>query len=101
YERVIAEAPDNEWAAWSALALARMKATMPPGKEPPVSEILAAYQRVIDRYPQHPAGEEAFLFMQATRLSQVEVDAASVVKELEKFLRERPNSRYRSTAFGL
>lgn len=61
YEQVIAQAPNSEWAAWSALALARMLATLPPGKEPPVTEVLAAYQRVIDRYPNHLAGEEAFL----------------------------------------
>ncbi|MCS7048153.1 MAG: tetratricopeptide repeat protein [Verrucomicrobiae bacterium] len=101
YEQVLAQAPESDWAAWSALALARMKATMPPGKEPPVTEILAAYQRVVDRYPWHNAGEEAFLFIQATRLSQVETDAAAVVQELERFLKERPQSKYRSTAFGL
>lgn len=101
YEQVIAQAPNSEWAPWSALALARMLATQPPGKEPPVAEVLAAYQRVIDRYPTHPAGEEAFLFLQATRLSQIKVDAAAVVAELERFIRERPTSPYRSTAHGL
>ena len=102
YRAVIALAPTNDLAAWSWLALARMKASPVGGESPALPPQVAAYQEVIDRFPFHPAGEEAFLHQQAARLEQP--DAArtrEVLAALETFLRTHPQSPWRSAAHGL
>ncbi len=87
YRQVIALAPASDEAAWSWLALARL------GK--------ATYREVFEKLPSHAAGEEAFLFWQADRLTQPRPEAAGVLADLEKFLAERPQSPYRSAVWGL
>lgn len=102
YESIIAAAPRGDLAAWSWLALARMKAIQPPGKEAPRAEILQAYEEVISRFPRHAAGREAFLLQQAVRLSDPQPeDPARVLAALEAFVRDDPESPYRSTAWRL
>jgi tetratricopeptide (TPR) repeat protein len=102
YREVIAKAPQSDLAAWSWLALARMKALLPPGQEPPRAELLQAYQDVVDRFPHHAAGEEAFLCQQAARLQPPsETELAAVDQAVRGFLAERPQSPYRFVAWRL
>ena len=102
YREVIALAPTNDLAAWSWLALARMKAAPVGGEIPPLPPQIEAYQEVIDRFPFHPAGEEAFLHQQAARLEQPdEARTREVLAALETFLGTHPQSPWRSTAYGL
>ncbi|MEI8243859.1 MAG: tetratricopeptide repeat protein, partial [bacterium] len=102
YRAVIASAPTNDLAAWSWLALARMKATRPPGREVAREELLRGYQEVTDRFPHHPAGEEALLFQQAALLeTSLEQDAQAVLATLERFLRTHPESPWRNAAYRL
>ena len=102
YELVATLAPDSDPAAWSLLALARMKYVLPPGAIPDPAQVAAAYQRVIDRFPRHPAGEEAFLLLQALRLEQNDAAAAGAVQaSLDAFIAGHPQSCYLSTAYTL
>ena len=102
YREVIALAPTNDLAAWSWLALARMKAAPVGGEIPPLQPQIEAYQEVIARFPFHPAGEEAFLHQQAARLEQPdEARSREVLAALETFLGTHPQSPWRSTAYGL
>lgn len=102
YREVIALAPTNDLAAWSWLALARMKALPVGGEIPPLQPQIEAYQEVIDRFPFHPVGEEAFFHQQAARLEQPdEARTREVLAALETFLRTHPQSPWRSAAYGL
>jgi len=102
YREVIALAPTNDLAVWSWLALARMKAAPVGGEIPPLPPQVEAYQEVIDRFPSHPAGEEAFFHQQAARLEQPdEARTREVLAALETFLGTHPQSPWRSTAYGL
>lgn len=102
YRQAAEAAPESELAAWSLLALARMEELKPVGKEPDAAAVLAGYQKVIDRFSTHPAGQEAFLYQQAARLAEAEPGEARVaLAALEGFLREHAESRYASAAHGL
>jgi tetratricopeptide (TPR) repeat protein len=102
YRQVIALAPTNDLAAWSWLALARMKALPVGGEIPPLQPQIEAYQEVINRFPFHPAGEEAFLHQQAARLEEPdEARTREVLAALETFLREHPQSPWCSAVYGL
>jgi len=94
YREVIATAPDHELAGWSALGLARLPEALPPGREPPRDERLQGYQAVIDRFPGHPAAEEAFLLQQGLRLAEPASDAEprAVLAALDAFLAAHTNS---------
>jgi outer membrane protein assembly factor BamD (BamD/ComL family) len=102
YERVAAQDPDSDLAAWSLLALARMQYVLPSGQQCDAQAVAAAYQRVIDRYPHHQAGEQAFLSLQALRLEDNDAAAArQVLAALDEFLAGHPQSHFLSTAYTL
>lgn len=102
FRQVIALAPTNDLAAWSWLALARMKAMPVAGESPELNAQVLAYQDVIDRFPFHSAGEEAFLFQQAARLETPDVDLTrEVLAALERFIEIHPKSPWLSSAYGL
>ena len=87
YRRAIAVAPGSDAAAWSLLAIAQLQHT---------------YQDVIDKFPAHPAGEEAFLFQQAATLAVPRKETArQAVGELVDFLKTHPQSSYRYAAWKL
>ncbi len=103
YRKVMALAPEHDLAAWSALGLARLPEVLPPGKEPPRAERLQAYEEVIDRFPEHPAGIEAFLLQQSLRLAMPSSDdePREVLAKLDDFLAKHPGSPYAGAAWGL
>jgi len=103
YYRKVAElGPKSDLAAWSLFAIARMKHLPPIGQEPDYAAVRAAYQEVIDRYPDHPAAEEAFLYLQTTWLATFSKKDAQTAKEaLENYLRMHPQTKYRSSIYGL
>jgi len=69
YQRIIDSAPSSDEAAWSMLALARMRQVVPVGQEPDFPAVRKAYQDVIDHFPNHPAADEAFIYQQSTQIS--------------------------------
>jgi tetratricopeptide (TPR) repeat protein len=102
YREVIAAAPTNDLAAWSSLALVRMKARTSPANESGQKALMDAYQEVIDRFPSHMATEEAFLLQQAARLEKPRAaENRAVLEALENFLQTHPWSPNRSTIYAL
>lgn len=103
YRRAIAAAPDSDAAAWSWLAIARLKhaaATLKDTQDSP--EVRRAYQDVINRFPTQPAGEEAFLFQQTATLAVPRpVTARPAVVALGEFLKTHPQTPYRRAAWSL
>ncbi len=99
YEEVAERYPETESAAWSLLALARLEHLAQWGLEGDIPAVQAAYQRVIDRFPHHPAGEEAFLYQQSNILVTLDAEvierAALATKE---FIRTHTESPYRCLA---
>ena len=101
YEAALQAAPRGTLAPWSLLALARLRHLAASGDadQPAVRE---AYQRVVTAYPDHPAGEEAFLFQQTTLLLQRDAaEAGSALEALTRFIEGHPHSPLASTAWGL
>ena len=87
YKRAIAVAQDSDAAAWSLLAIARLQHT---------------YQDAIEKFPTHPAGEEAFLFQQAATLAVPRQDTARLtIVSLGNFLKMHSQSPYRYAAWKL
>ncbi len=102
YRQVVESGADQDMVAWSLLGLARLEDLRPIGQTSETVKVRAAYQKVIDRFPHHPAGEEAFLFQQAEwLLSGTPEDAAKALANLERFLETHPDSKYLSGAYGL
>ncbi|MDA0578555.1 MAG: tetratricopeptide repeat protein, partial [Verrucomicrobia bacterium] len=103
YRDVMATAPAHDLAGWSALGLARLPESLPPGKEPPREERLQGCQAVIDRFPGHPAAEEAFLLQQGLRLAAPSSDdePREVLAALDAFLEAHTNSPNVSTVWSL
>jgi len=102
YSDVLAGAPEGELAPWCMLALARMKHVVEVGQDPDYAEVRNAYQAIIDKYPFHQAGEEAFIYQQSTYVVSLEKnDAATAEAALKGFLAAHEASRFKSPAWGL
>lgn len=99
YEEIAERYPETDSAAWSLLALARLEHLAQWGLEGDIPEVQAAYQRVIDRFPHHLAGEEAFLYQQSNILVTLDAEvierAALATRE---FIRTHTESPYRCIA---
>jgi len=102
YEQVINGTPDSRLAGWAALALARMQHLVPVSTEPDYDKVRTAYQRVIDLYPDHPAAEEATVFLYSTYASSQDEELLKMTLDaLESFIQEHPDSGYLSAAYTL
>jgi len=102
YGQVMEMAPESDLASWSALALVRMDHLRPVGEEPDLTVIRPAYAKIVARYPQYPAGEEAFLYLQSTYVAEMTpATAEQAAAALEEFVQANPDSGYRSAAYGL
>jgi tetratricopeptide (TPR) repeat protein len=104
YKMAIETAPGSDWDAWSRLALVRMPLLAPGAAvHPPDPAVMRqAYQEVIDRFPVHEAGEQAFLFQQAILLETADPGQARVaLSALEGFLQTHPKSPYVSAVWRL
>jgi tetratricopeptide (TPR) repeat protein len=102
FQEVLSASPDGELAPWCMLALARMKHVVEVGQEPDYEEVRKAYQAVIDKYPFHQAGEEAFIYQQSTHVLSLEKkDAESALATLKAFLASHEASRFKSPVWGL
>jgi len=102
FHEVIDLAPTNSMAAWSWLALARIKALPVDGEAPALRPQLDAYQEVIRRFPFHAAGEEAFLMQQAAKLGTPDAtQAREALAALQEFIKTHSGSPWRCAAYGL
>lgn len=102
YRQLIREAPQSDLAAWSQLALARMKHLVRPGLDPDYHQVRRAYRQVIEQYPGRPAAEEAFIYLQSTYVATLQPEPTRrAVAALKKFIREHPDSGFVSAAWSL
>jgi tetratricopeptide (TPR) repeat protein len=102
YQQAIQAAPESDVAAWSQLALARMEELRPIGETTTQEAARAAYQAVIEKYPGHPAAQEAFLYQQAMALATLDPESAkTALATLHHFLANNPSSKYASKAWKL
>lgn len=102
YTDLLAQAPDGHLAPWCLLALARMKHLVPVGSDPDLPVVRAAYQAVIDRFPEHLAGHEAFLYLQSTYIQTLDpVPTRQAVAALLDFIETHPGSGFLSGAWQL
>jgi tetratricopeptide (TPR) repeat protein len=101
FKRVIEAAPGHDLAAWSRLALARMKHLVPVGEDPDMQAVRAAYGDVIARHPEHLAAREAFLYLQSTLVATLEeAPTRQAVQALEEFVRG-PRPEFVAPAWSL
>ena len=101
YEQVLQEAPQHDMAAWSLLALARTKHLVPVGEDPDYAEVQKAYQEVIDRFPNHLAAEEAFIYLQATLISTLaEKETRQALEALDEYVKD-PAKKFIGPAYSL
>ena len=102
FEEIIRLAPTNEMAAWSTLALARMKHLVPVGEEPDYVAVRAAYQEVIDKFPGHLAAKEAFLYLNATLAATLkDKETRQAVASLEAYVNQADESVFVGTCCSL
>jgi hypothetical protein len=102
YEQIIAEAPDSDLAAWSRLALARIKHLVPVGQDPDYDAVRSAYEDVITQHPDHLAAGEAFLYLQATYLQEMTpASARKVAKDVQQYIADNPDSPFLSPCYSI
>jgi tetratricopeptide (TPR) repeat protein len=105
YGAIIESAPDHPLAAWAALDCVRAQFLGKADVLGPRAEEVNAYRQVWRRYPETPAGQEAFVFQLSLRgyyLSQTGDRAAAeeALREAEEFIRQYPQSVLRSQVYG-
>ncbi len=116
YEQIIRLEPKSMWAAWSDLALVRMEhlaiqlpdLTLPKDSKEnkaylkTLEKIYQDYQKVIDRYGETQAGEEALIYQQAIRTARLTPEECQkTVDTLLTFTQKHPKSPYISAAWSL
>ncbi len=93
YDRIVDLNPEHDLAAWSLLAKARILHLVPVGQEPDYDAVRDAYADVYARYPERHAGQEAFIYSQATLAQTWEHGpAAQGADNLQAFIKRHPKS---------
>lgn len=101
FQQIVDANPRHDLAAWSLLALARMKHLVPVGEDPDYDEVRKAYQEVMDRYPDHLAAKEAFLYYQSTRVASLDAkQTREALAALEEFVKN-PENKFIGPAYSL
>ncbi|NCC50606.1 MAG: tetratricopeptide repeat protein [Spartobacteria bacterium] len=102
YNRLLELAPESELAAWTMLGLARMKHLVPVGEDPDYEQVRQGYYNVIETYPDHLAADEAFLYLQASYVQDLEkTSAQKVVDQVTKFIEQNPDSKFISPCYSI
>ena len=102
YQAVIEEAPENPLAAWCALDIVRTRHLAPADQEIDYESLIRDYADVYHRYPQSPAGEEAFLYGSSLSLPSADPEQArKLLEKVNEFLSSHPKTPYLSQFYGL
>jgi tetratricopeptide (TPR) repeat protein len=102
YRAVIEEAPQNPLASWCALDIVRTRHLAPADQAIDYGKLVGDYADVYRRYPDTPAGEEAFLYENS--LSLPAADPGQSQKILEKvttFLSTHPKTPFLSQLYSI
>jgi len=90
YEEILERTPDGPMAPWTELALARQKHLVPVGEEPDYEAVNAAYRHLIEKFPDHLAAKEAFLYLQSIQLAKLDPETSrETVKKLQAFIQQQ------------
>jgi len=112
YNELLALDDKSDTAAWTLLALARMDHLVPPSENPDFDTlktlhvdygpVRTAYQEVIDAFPDHPAGQEAFMYLQCTYVTTLDRDdAAKAIAAITAYLKDHPKADFESALYNL
>jgi len=87
FEELLKVAPDSQMAPWAMLALVRQQHLVRVGQEPNYEVVNAGYRQIIDRFPEHLAAREAFLYLKSIQIATLDTaELQKAVAELEKFV---------------
>lgn len=101
YQAVVEEAPENPLAAWCALDIVRTRHLAPADQEIDYESLIRDYAEVYQRYPQSPAGEEAFLYGSSLSLPSADPEQArKLLEKVNEFLSSHPKTPYLSQFYG-
>jgi tetratricopeptide (TPR) repeat protein len=99
YRQIIELAPAHDLAAWSWLALARQEHLQGFRDDAYYDAAITLYDECIRRFPDHLAGQEAFIHkMNALTGAFVPERAKEAIPLLAAFISEHPGSPFRSSA---
>lgn len=102
FKDIITRFPNSDYSIWSKLALARMKHIVPSGTIPDYPDLRKDYQEIYDKFPNHIAGQEAFIYLIETYLAVFTKEDAEIAKtKLGEFFKKHPDSSFIGTAWGL
>ncbi len=102
FKKIIEVKPDSDYAAWSMLALVRMKHIVPAGETPNFPAVREEYLKIYEKFPDHIAGHEAFIYMAGTYLATLDKKDAEFARTgLGEFISLHPDSPFISSAWGL
>ncbi|MBI4976086.1 MAG: tetratricopeptide repeat protein [Spirochaetes bacterium] len=102
YERAVAVGGTNDMAAWAMLARARLYEVVPMGQKPDYEAARKEYRAVMARFPNHPAAEEAFLYLSTTYLITYNIDdARKALVEIETYIKNRPTTLYKERLYDI
>ena len=97
YRQIVALAPRSDYAAWSWLALAWLQAVPPDAAAPAITTVDPSFQQAAQHFPDHPAGQEAFLSLQVLQLqTNTPASRRVVLAALDGFLQAHPATPYAS-----
>jgi tetratricopeptide (TPR) repeat protein len=102
YRSVIEQAPRSPLAAWCALDIVRTRHLGAADETIDYERLVGDYAKVYQRYPQSPAGEEAFLY--ETNLSLPPADsgeARKILERVEAFLASHPKTPFLSQFYSV
>lgn len=92
YQELLQAAPQSAMAPWTELALVRQKHLVPVGSEPDYDAVNKGYEGIMQKYPDHLAARESFLYLKAIQIATLEpAQMRAAVAELERFVNtDRP-----------
>jgi tetratricopeptide (TPR) repeat protein len=102
YRAIIAQAPASPLAAWSALDIVRAEHLASADQDLDYVQLARHYGEVYKKYPNTPAGEEAFLYQIRLLLPTADADGArKSLEEIEAFLQAHPKTPFLSPLYTL
>ena len=102
YRAIIDQAPASPLAAWAALDIVRAKHLAPADQDLDYAQLAREYGEVYRKYPDTPAGEEAFLYRIRLSLPTADADQARKdLEEIEAFLQAHPKTPFLSPLYTL
>lgn len=102
FAAILASDPAGEMAPWCKLSLVRMGHLVNPGELPDYPALLRGYEDLYRQYPDLPAGQEAFMYYNATLQAQTGRENMERSRdELRAFLQQHPQAPFQSNAWGL